>query len=184
MHSNILVSDETALVVVDVQEAFRNAIPVFSDLVTRIGIAIQGFGVLGLPVIVTEQYPKGLGHTAAELLEVLPKNAEISEKSTFSSCGASDFLMSLNAAGARQIVLCGIETHICVNQTAHDLIDSGFHVHLLTDGVASRFERDRRSGIDKILAGGGIPSSVEMALFELMRDSKHEHFKAIQALVK
>ncbi|HNU09399.1 MAG TPA: isochorismatase family protein [Pyrinomonadaceae bacterium] len=184
MHSNVLSSEETALVVVDVQEAFRAAIPVFSEVVARIRIAIRGFDILGLPIIVTEQYPKGLGRTAAELLEVLPEKSEISEKSTFSSCGASDFLMSLNAAGARQIALCGIETHICVNQTAHDLIDSGFHVHLLTDAVASRFERDRRSGIDKIFASGGIPSSVEMALFELMRDSQHENFKAIQALVK
>ncbi len=184
MHSNVLDIEETALVVVDVQEAFRKVVADPGVLIERIVTAVRGFGILGVPVIVTEQYPKGLGHTVNEILDALPETAEIVEKSTFSSCGATDFLVSINKTGARQIVICGIETHICVNQTAHDLLDSGFQVHLLTDAVGSRFERDRRAGIDKIIASGAIPASVEMALFELMRDSTHEHFKANQAIVK
>ncbi len=184
MHSNILDPEETTLVVVDFQEAFRNVVADSAGLADRVATVVRGFGILGLPIIVTEQYPKGLGRTITEILDVLPESAEIVEKSTFSSCGAADFLVALNKTGARQVVLCGLETHICVNQTAHDLLDSGFQVHLLTDAVGSRFDRDRRVGIDKIIGSGAVPSSVEMVLFELMRDSTHEHFKAIQALVK
>jgi nicotinamidase-related amidase len=184
MHSNILSKDETALVVIDVQEAFRNVVPESVDFIGRVARIVRGFGILEIPIVVTEQYPKGLGRTAAEILDALPESAEIVEKSTFSSCGAADFLVAINKTGARQVLVCGLETHICVNQTVHDLLDSGFQVHLLTDAVGSRFEVDKRAGIDKMIAGGAIPSSVEMALFELMGDSKHEHFKAIQAIVK
>lgn len=184
MHSNVLAAEEAALVIVDIQEAFRGAIRDFDRIAERATVAARGFGILGLPVIVTEQYPKGLGRTAAEILEGLPESAEIVEKSAFSSCGAADFLVALTTTGARQIVVCGIEAHICVNQTVHDLLDSGFHVHLLTDAVASRATADLEAGKAKMFSSGAVPSSVEMALFELMRDSKHEQFKAIQSLVK
>lgn len=184
MHSNFLAADETALVIIDIQEAFRGAIRDFDPIAARASVAARGFGILGLPVIVTEQYPKGLGRTASVILEALPESAEIIEKSAFSSCGAADFLVALTTTGARQIVVCGIEAHICVSQTVHDLLDSGFHVHLLTDAVGSRKEADLEAGKSKMFSSGAVPSSVEMALFELMRDSKHEHFKAIQTLVK
>ena len=81
-------------------------------------------------------------------------------------------------------MLCGVEAHVCVNQTAHDLLDARYQVHVLTDCVASRFEHDRRAGIDKMLASGVVPSSMETALFEMMRDSRHERFKEIQAIIK
>jgi nicotinamidase-related amidase len=184
MHSGVLDAETAALVVIDIQEAFRGVIPDFDRIASRAATAARGFAILGLPVIVTEQYPKGLGRTAAEITAALPVDAGVVEKSTFSSCGASDFLVSLTASEARQVVVCGVETHICVSQTVHDLIDSGFHVHLLNDAVGSRTETDRRTGIEKMNRSGAVPSTVEMALFELMRDSKHEHFKAIQTLVK
>jgi nicotinamidase-related amidase len=86
--------------------------------------------------------------------------------------------------GITQVVVCGLETHICVNQTAHDLLDLGFDVHLLTDCVASRFEHDKLAGLEKMKASGVIMSSIEMALFELLRDSSHDKFKEIQQLIK
>lgn len=184
MHKNILDKTKTALVVIDMQEAFRASIADFDVIALRIAKAVQGFGILDVPVIVTEQYPKGLGRTAPEILEVLPSDFEVIEKTAFSSCGSQAFLDSLEEVGAKQIIVCGIETHICVNQTAHDLLQKGYEVHLLQDCVASRFDYNKFAGIRKMQMNGVVPSSVEMSLFELMRDSRHEQFKAIQRLIK
>ncbi len=183
-HPNLLELGKTALVVIDIQEAFRHAVNDFSLMASRASTVIRGFQVLEQPVIVTEQYPKGLGRTAEEILFSLPPDFEVMEKTTFSSCGAAAFIEKLEATGTKQVVLCGLETHVCVNQTAHDLLDRGYQVHLLTDAVASRFDADKIAGIAKMQMSGVVPSSVEMALFEMMRDSKYEKFKDIQELIK
>ena len=183
-HSKLLERSRTALVVIDVQEAFRASIPEFSPLAERISVAVRGCRILNVPVIVTEQYPKGLGHTVEEIQLVLPDDTTPIEKTAFSSCGAGEFVARLTATGAEQVIVCGVETHVCVDQTAHDLLDHGSQVHLLTDAVGSRFEIDKKAGFAKMYASGVVSSSVEMMLFELMRDAKHEQFKEIQALVK
>ena len=183
-HQSILDKNKTVLVVIDFQEAFRSAIPDFSLVASRISMAVRGFQILEVPVIVTEQYSKGLGKTAEEVLFTLPSEFEFVEKTAFSSCGAQGFKERLKSINASQVVLCGIEAHICVNQTAHDLLNEGFQVHLLTDGVASRFSQDKLAGIAKMQMSGVIPSSMEISLFELMRDAKHEQFKEIQNLIK
>lgn len=183
-HPKILDKNKTALVVVDVQEAFRSPINDFAQLAARVSIAVRGFQILNLPVIITEQYPKGLGRTTEEILFLMPPEFEFVEKSAFSSCGASAFMEKLKATGASQIVLCGLETHVCVNQTAHDLLNENYEVHLLQDCVSSRFTADKEIALKKMQGGGVVPSSVEMALFELMRDAKHEQFKEIQNLIK
>jgi nicotinamidase-related amidase len=183
-HSNILDTSKTALAVIDVQEAFRSSIPEFSEVAGKISMAVRGCSLLNIPVILTEQYPKGLGHTAEEIQLALPEGATAIDKVAFSSCGSDAFIEQLLSVSASQIVLCGIETHICVSQTAHDLIDRGFQVHLLVDAVSSRFSSDKEAGLRKMYASGVIASSVEMMLFELMRDSKHEQFKEIQKLIR
>jgi len=180
----ILDKEKTALVVIDMQEAFRHSIHEFEQIASRISMAIRGFQILELPVIVTEQYPQGLGRTAEELLFSLPPEFEFVEKTAFSSCGAQAFLEKLEACGAKQILLCGIETHVCINQTAHDLLRLGYEVHLLHDCVSSRFGHDKKAALKKMQMSGVVPSSVEMALFELMRDSRHEQFREIQNLIK
>src|ERR1035437_10316305 len=182
-HDNLLDQHTSALVVDDVQEAFRNAIPDFALIASRISTAVRGFQILGVPVLVTEQYPKGLGRTAEEILLALPDDFEVFEKTVFSSCGAGMFVKRLADLGTKQVVLCGLETHVCVNQTAHDLLDSGYQVHVLTDAVCSRFDRDKAAGLQKMQMSGVVPSSIEMAFFELMRDAKHGQFKEIQALL-
>ncbi|MET0754221.1 MAG: hydrolase [Pyrinomonadaceae bacterium] len=184
MHPNILDKEKTVLVVIDMQEAFRSSIDEFEQIASRISMAIRGFQILNLPVIVTEQYPKGLGRTVEEILFSLPPEFEFVEKTAFSSCGAQAFLDKLEQLGARQILLCGIEAHVCVNQTAHDLLDRNFEVHLLQDCVSSRYKNDKRAALRKMRMSGVVPSSMEMSLFELMRDSKHEQFKEIQNLIK
>lgn len=182
-HANILDPNRSALVVVDAQEGFRNAIPDFALVVSRISVAIRGFRTLGLPIIVTEQYPKGLGPTCEELRLLLPDDLEPIEKTAFSSCGA-EVDRILRERGVSQVVLCGLEAHICVSQTAHDLIERGVQVHLLHDAVCSRFQHDKLAGLAKMQIAGAVPSSTEMALFELVRDSRSPHFKDIQALIK
>jgi nicotinamidase-related amidase len=183
-HANTLDAERAALVVVDVQESFRNVISDFSEIAARIAQFAHGAQLLGVPLIVTEQYPKGLGHTAGEIRTVLPASLEPVEKTAFSSCGAREFVARLDETGARQVLLCGIEAHICVNQTAHDLIARGLQVHLLTDCITARSEHDRRIGLKKMELAGALPSSVETALFELMRDARHEQFKTVQKLIK
>src|SRR4051794_29021800 len=132
-HPDLLRKEDTALIVIDVQEVFRSVIPEFSTVASRISNAVRGFQVLDVPVLVTEQYPKGLGPTAEEVKFVLPDGHQAFEKTAFSSCGAAPFVTRLTELGTKQVVICGLETHICVNQTAHDLLDIGFHVHVLTD---------------------------------------------------
>lgn len=159
-------------------------IPDFATVATQTATVVTGFQLLGVPVLVTEQYPKGLGRTADEILMSLPEGFEVFEKTAFSSCGAAAFIDRLTTLGVEQVVLCGLETHVCVNQTAHDLLDRGLQVHLLADAVCSRSPVNKKAGLRKMFSSGVIASSVEMALFELMRDVKHQQFKEIQNLIK
>ena len=129
-------------------------------------------------------YPKGLGHTANEIKAVLPDGFNFIEKTAFSSCGAPAFESELERNPAQHILICGIEAHICVNQTTHDLIERRLSVHLLMDCITARSEQNKQIAFAKMQQSGAVPSSIEMALFELMRDAKHEQFKAIQRLIK
>lgn len=183
-HPRILDRNKAALVVVDFQEAFRSAIPEFPQIASRISIAVRGFQALNLPIVITEQYPKGLGRTAEEILFSMPPEFEFIEKTAFSSCGAVSFLEKLRETGATQIVLCGLEAHICVNQTAHDLLTEAFEVHVMTDCIGSRYSQDKETAVRKMQSSGVIPSTMEMALFELLKDARHEQFKEIQNLIK
>ena len=183
-HPNTLDPKSTVLVIIDMQEGFRGAIAEFDSIAKRIAIVAQAATLLGVPIVVTEQYPKGLKHTVESLRAVLPADVVPIEKTAFSSCGASAFVDRLAAIGARQVLLCGIEAHVCVNMTAHDLLARGYGVHLLADCISSRTPENRELGLGKMLASGAIRCGVEMAVFELMRDAKHEQFKAVQRLIK
>lgn len=183
-HNSTLDPSQTALAIIDMQEAFRSSISDFAETTARIALIAHAAGLLNVPVIVTEQYPKGLGRTANELQMVLPQATAVIEKTSFSACGAPEFAAQLEATGARQVLLCGIEAHICVNQTAHDLLARGFQVHLLIDCITARDSRNKQLALDKMERSGALPSSTEMALFELMRDARHEQFKSIQKLIK
>ncbi len=182
--SDQLTPEKTVLMVVDMQEAFRDPIGNFQSIATKAATAVTGFGMLGLPVIVTEQYPQGLGPTAEEIRLSLPDDPFRIEKLTFSAFGSDEVQARLRDFGSGHVVLCGVETHVCVNQTALDLLDAGFFVHLLTDCVGSRFDHDKEAGIERMRSAGVITSSVEMALFELMKTAEHARFKEVQALIK
>jgi nicotinamidase-related amidase len=172
--------DRTALVVVDIQEAFRKAIPDFEEVVSASATLVRGAVAMGVPIVVTEQYPKGLGETVLEVASHLPGGVEPIEKVCFSAAEAEGF----DLGGRGQALICGIEAHVCVNQTVLDLLDRGVEVHVATDAVGSRTAENRDLGLRKAEAGGALLTSVEMALFELLRGSDASEFKQVQELVK
>ena len=183
-HENVLDPDRAVIVVVDLQEAFRQPIFEFDRIVTRTATVVQAAKLLNLPVLVTEQYPQKLGATVPEIASVLPDGVAIVDKTAFSCCGASVFVEQLERLRRKQVVLCGIEAHVCMSQTAHDLLARRYQVHVLEDCASSRTRENREIGLAKMRRSGALPSSSEMALFELMVDSRHEHFRAISKLVK
>jgi nicotinamidase-related amidase len=183
-HPGLLGRDDTGLVLVDVQEGFRPVIDQFDSVVANCRILVTGFGILGAPVLVTEQYPKGLGHTVPEIAEAFGEGTSIAEKLRFSACGVEVFEDALAATGRRRWVVCGIETHVCVNQTVHDLISRGHEVHVAGDAVSSRNPENRRLGLEKVAAAGARVTSAEMALFEMLEQAGGPEFKQISALVR
>ena len=183
-HANTLDAAQAALVVIDMQESFRAAVADFAETAANIALVTHAVTLLNVPVLVTEQYPKGLGRTAGEIAAVLPAGSRPIEKTAFSSCGAQAFVDELERRGARQILVCGIEAHVCVNQTAHDLLARGYQVHLLADCITARSAHNKQAGLAKMQQSGAVPASIELALFELLRDARHEQFKAIQKLIK
>jgi nicotinamidase-related amidase len=182
-HPSLLDRSRAALAVIDVQEAFGKIIPDFGEMVERVGLMVQACNLLDVPIIVTEQYPKGLGRTVEGIARHLTEGSSPIEKLSFSACGAQEFDLRLRERHIEQVMLCGIEAHICVSQTTHDLLQNGYQAHLLSDAVSSRLERNRELGINKMAKAGAIISSIEMALFELCPAGTPE-FKQIQALMK
>jgi nicotinamidase-related amidase len=168
-----------ALVVIDIQEAFRKAIPVFDDVAVAAGVLVEGAKVVGIPVVATEQYPKGLGRTVPEVADHLPDETHPIEKVVFSAAEADGF----GLGGADQALVCGIETHVCVNQTVIDLLASGVDVHVAEDAVASRSKRNWRLGLEKVERAGATLTSVETALFELVGRAGTDEFKQVQRLI-
>jgi nicotinamidase-related amidase len=171
--------ERAALVVVDVQEAFRPAVQDFDQVAAETAKLIDGARALGLPIVVTEQYPKGLGNTAAEIADHLDGVVPV-EKVCFSAARADGF----DLGGRDQVLLCGIEAHVCVSQTAHDLLERGVEVHVVRDAVASRTAANRDVGLHKMEHSGAILTSVETALFELVGAAGSDEFKQVQRLVK
>jgi nicotinamidase-related amidase len=172
--------ERAALVVVDVQEAFRKAIPDFGRVAGNAATLVQGASAMGIPVVLTEQYPQGLGETVPEVAEHLPADAERLDKVRFSAAEADGFDLD----GRGQAIVCGIEAHVCVNQTVLDLLDRGVEVHLATDAVGSRTDENRELGVHKAERAGAVLTSVETALFELLGGSDAAEFREVQALVK
>jgi nicotinamidase-related amidase len=171
--------DRTALVVVDVQEGFRKAIPDFERVANAAATLIEGAEAIGIPIIVTEQYPKGLGETAPEVADHLPDGAEPLEKVVFSAADAEGF----DLGGRDQVLVCGIETHVCVNQTVLDLLDADTEVQVAEDAVGSRTEENKRIGLHKMERAGATLTSVETALFELLGRAGTDEFKTVQKLI-
>ena len=177
--SRLLERERTALVVVDVQEAFRPAVGEFDAVAAKAAVLVQGARALGLPVVVTEQYPKGLGETVPEVAAHLDGVARV-DKTVFSAARADGFSLD----GRDQALVCGIEAHVCVHQTVADLLDAGVQAHVAADAVTSRTALNRRLGLERMEASGAVVTSTEMALFELVGRAGTPEFKTIQGLVR
>jgi nicotinamidase-related amidase len=176
MAVSALARERAALVVVDVQEAFRRY-PTFSEVAAACAKLLQGARVLGVPRVVSEQYPKGLGHTVPEV--ALEDEVPI-EKSVFSAARAEGF----DLGGASQAVVCGIEAHVCVMQTALDLLARGAAVHVPADAVGSRHPLDCERALSRLEREGAIVSTVETVLFELLERAGTPEFKVVQELIR
>jgi nicotinamidase-related amidase len=160
---------------VDVQEGFRSYAS-FEAVAQACAKLVRAGRILDVPRIVSEQYPKGLGHTAEEVaLEDEPRI----EKTVFSAVRADGF----DLGGRTQAIVCGIETHVCVSQTAHDLLDRGIEVHVPADAVGSRHELDYERGLERLERAGAIVSTVESVLFELLERAGTPDFKQVQKLI-
>jgi nicotinamidase-related amidase len=183
-HPRLLDRDAAVVVVIDVQEAYRSVLHEYERVAHAVAVLVQGAAALGVPVLATEQYPKGLGHTAPEVAEHLPRGVAPIEKLSLSCCGTPLFVSTLARLRRRQVVLAGIETHACVSQTAHDLIAAGYAVHLPRDTTSSRHAEDAAIGWEKMLGAGVIPATVESALLELLRTAESPEFKAVQRLIR
>jgi nicotinamidase-related amidase len=176
--------DNAVLVVIDVQEKLCRAMDekVLERLVRNTGILQEAARELGMPVVATEQYVKGLGETVGELKERLP--APAIEKMTFSCCGEASFPEKLKALGRQQVIVTGMETHVCVLQTVIELLDAGYTVHLVRDAVMSRRKDNWFVGLETAAAAGAVITSTEAALFQLLKVAGTEEFKKLSKLVR
>lgn len=179
-----LEASQAALLVVDVQDKLVTSMDqqLYQQLLQNIPLLIEGFKTLGLPILATEQYSKGLGHTIAELQSATEQYCI--EKLTFSCCGDDGFLSALSKTNARQVVVVGMETHVCVLQTVIDLLDQGYGVHLVRDAVSSRFASDYANALELAAAAGAVVTTTETALFQLIKVAGSDNFKAISKLVR
>ena len=176
---------DSVLILIDVQERLAAAMDpaIFRAVARNAGILLQSAGALGIPVLSTEQYRKGLGRTVPELAGWLPESAGI-EKTCFSAAGDESFLRALERAGRPQTILAGMEAHVCVLQTALELCAAGRDVFVVADACCSRSTANHANAMERLRAAGVIVANTESIVFEWLRDARHDCFKTISALVR
>lgn len=179
-------AQSSQLLIVDIQSRLAAAMPAAerSRMLRNSGILIEAAKQLALPILHTEQYPRGLGDTEPELAERLAGYARRLEKTAFSCCGAAGFDSELAAPARNQWILCGMEAHVCVLQTALELHARGQQVFVVEDAVCSREPGNRKNGLARLRQAGIVVSNTESVLFEWLRDASHPQFKLITGLIK
>ena len=175
---------KAVLVVIDIQERLVPAMPqdVYLRLRETVATLVNGAGLFGIPVLTTEQYPKGIGHTVSELAEACSGN--VIEKVSFGCCGEPDFRAALKKIGRSQVIVTGMEAHVCVYQTVLGLLEDGYNVHLVRDAICSRNKTDYMTAVANASLAGAVVTTAETALFQMLQESTHEHFKAVSKLIK
>lgn len=179
----MLNKDQTLLVLVDVQGKLAQIVQNSEQMLTNMVKLIQGLQLLDIPVIWLEQYPEGLGETSEQLKKHLNKQEPI-KKMTFSACRSPAFTDALEAYDRTQVLVAGIETHVCVYQTAALLKEQGYEVEVVAAAVSSRTSMNKEIGLNKMQHLGIAPTSVEMALYELMEEAGTETFKEMLKIIK
>lgn len=174
--------ENACLVVIDVQGKLAEIVKDSHTVKENIEKLVQGMQALDVPILWLEQNPSGLGGTSTEIARHML--GQPIEKITFSACRNEQFLAAVNDSGRTQFIITGIETHICVYQTARQLKEQGFEVEVVVDGVSSRSEANKAIGLAKMQALAILPTSTEMILYELLQSADHEKFKTILKLIK
>ncbi len=175
--------DNTALVIIDIQGKLLNVMFEKEALLENAQKLVKGIQLLGVPIVMTEQNPKGLGPTQPEITQIIPEVAPIA-KYSFSCCQDKVFQQAIEKVGRKQVLLCGIESHICVYQTAMELLKSGYEVQVVADVVSSRTARNRDIALTRMQSEGAKLTSTEMALFELLQTAENLKFKDISRTIK
>lgn len=178
-----LLAGETAAVVIDIQERLFPHMHEGAALLERCCVLVRGLELLEVPILVTEQYPRGLGPTVDRVRECIDGFAPV-EKISFSCCDHAPFLDALRVLDRRNVVLAGIEAHVCVLQTAIDLLDAGLRPVLVEDCISSRRPRDRDVAVERMRHEGAVVTTAESLLFELCRAAGTDRFKSLTRLVK
>ena len=179
----MLNTDNSVLFVIDVQDRLVGMLKNSEEIANNNYILTKAANILGVPIIASEQYPQGLGNTISEVgNNINPDN--IFEKTTFSALKDDSIKSKLNTLGRKKVILTGIETHICVYQTARELMMSGYDVYIVKNAVSSRKSKDYKTALELMRDCGAKLTCVETVLFEWLGSSKHPHFKEIQALIK
>ena len=184
-HPMRLTRDGSALVVVDVQERLFAAMDAEhrEEVAKNLKVLATAARRLSLPILVTEQYPKGLGHTLPEIKEALGP-VEPLEKVAFSCCDAEGFGARLRATNRKQVILAGIEAHVCVLLTGLDLLAEGYGVHVAADAVTSRTQGNWRMGVDQLRQAGAVITTTESVLFQLLEKADTDDFRTLATLIK
>ena len=178
-----ITKNDTLVIAVDFQEKLIPAMNLKDALIRSSAAFLKGIDTLGVPVIVSQQYTKGLGETIPEIKAALPENYTLIEKSTFTVYNEENKAL-IDGMGKKNIIVCGTETHICVLQTAIDLIGAGYNVFMPVDCVGSRRRMDKNAGLQRFAQEGGFITSKEATLFELTCSAKDAAFKTISDLIK
>lgn len=181
-NKKILNKNNTALLVVDIQERIINVMRKHKKLLENVTKLIKGAKIIGIPIFYTEQYPKGLGKTVQSIQSELENEAE--QKLTFSCVGVKGLFENLKQSNISQVIVCGIESHVCVQQTVLDLLENGFQVNLPINAVSSRFKIDYKTALKRMDKNGAEITTVESILFELIETSGTPEFKNISSLIK
>ncbi len=181
--SNMFTTDNTVLVVIDIQDRLFRVMTDKERLLQNVLKLIRGVQVLEIPVILTEQYPAGLGPTLPEITRLLPDIKPV-EKVCFNCCDEERFRQELESLKRQQVLIAGIEAHICVYQTAMALLNRGYEVQVVVDGIASREVENKEVCLTRLNSAGVSPTTTEMALFELLKVGRGDKFKQISNIVK
>ena len=182
-HPHLLSKGKVILVLVDIQEKLLKVMWKKDELVLNISKLIKAFKIMEIPILLTEQYPRGMGKTDKSISELV-KETEAIEKICFSCMGKDEFSKRIKSSGKDQVVLCGIESHICVLQTALDLLHQGYFVYIPYDGTSSRKESDYKNALNRMQKDGVVIGSVESAIFELLKVADSPAFRKILDIIK
>jgi len=179
----VFTKDNTVMLLVDVQGQLAQMMYEKDKLFSSLELMIKGMKIMNVPIIWMEQIPSKLGPTLGQLSSLLEGKEPI-EKFSFSCCKEPKIMEALKTLGRSQVVLTGIESHICVYQSGHELLNQGYEIQVAADCVSSRTRENKAIGIDRLVQSGGQVTSVEMIFFELMREAKGDEFKQIVKLIK